>query len=101
MPDPTADKKQPEQTFEAAMAKLEKIVAEMDDDTLPLEQLVTRYAEGSKLVKLCEERLASVEKKIEIITRTSAGEPRLEEFEPATATADPKAKPKREDVSLF
>ena len=75
---------------------------ELDDDTLPLEQLVTRYAEGSKLVKLCEERLASVEKKIEIITRNAVGEPRLEEFEPAAASEpEGKAKAKREDVSLF
>lgn len=99
MPEPTADKKT-EQTFEAAMGQLEKIVEEMDDATLPLEQLIVRYAEGTKLAKVCEERLAAVEKKIEIITRTSAGEPRLEEFEPAAA-AEPKAKTKREDVSLF
>ena len=99
MPDSTPAKNS-EQTFEAAMTQLEKIVGEMDDDTLPLEQLIVRYAEGTKLVKVCEERLAAVEKKIEIITRTSAGEPRLEVFEPAAAV-EPKDKSKRDDVSLF
>ena len=89
-------------TFEAAMTQLEKIVEEMDDDTLPLEQLIVRYAEGTRLVKVCEERLAAVEKKIEIITRNAVGEPRLEEFEPAAASEpEGKAKAKREDVSLF
>lgn len=91
-------------SFEAAMTQLEKIVEEMDDNTLPLEQLVVRYSEGTKLVKLCEERLSAVEKKIEILTRTAAGEPRVEEFEPSAVPAEesPKAKSKRgEDVSLF
>jgi exodeoxyribonuclease VII small subunit len=102
----SAPVKKPEQTFEAAMTQLEKIVEEMDDDSLPLEQLIVRYAEGTKLVKVCEERLAAVEKKIEIISRTASGEPRLEEFEPAAASAAeeaPKSKPstKRDDISLF
>ncbi len=90
----------PEQTFESAMTQLERIVEEMDDDALPLEQLIVRYAEGTKLVKVCEERLAAVEKKIEIISRDAAGEPQLSEFEAAT-TVEPKSESKREDVSLF
>ncbi len=102
MPEPTSAKRS-EPTFEAAMSQLEKIVEEMDDDTLPLEELIVRYADGTKLVKVCEERLAAVEKKIEMITRTASGEPKLEEFEPASAAAEeaPKAKTKRDDISLF
>ena len=97
----SADKSEP--TFEAAMTQLEKIVEEMDDDSLPLEELIVRYAEGTKLVRVCEERLSAVEKKIEIITRTANGEPKLAEFEPSEAAADeaPKSKTKRADISLF
>jgi exodeoxyribonuclease VII small subunit len=93
----------PEPTFEAALTQLEKIVEEMDDDALPLEELIVRYAEGTKLVKVCEERLAAVEKKIEIISRTASGEPRLQDFDPSAEAAPPPAKPRasEDDVSLF
>ncbi len=91
--------KKSELTFEAAMTQLEKIVTEMDDDTLPLEQLIVRYAEGTRLMKVCEERLAAVEKKIEIISRTTSGEPKIETFEPPDA--EPKGKAKAGDASLF
>jgi exodeoxyribonuclease VII small subunit len=99
MPDPKPAKNA-EETFESAMAQLERIVEEMDDDALPLEQLIVRYAEGTKLVKVCEKRLRAVEAKIEMITRDADGEPQLAEFEPASAS-EPKEKPKRDDVSLF
>jgi exodeoxyribonuclease VII small subunit len=90
-----------EPAFEAALTQLEKIVEQMDDDALPLEELIVRYAEGTKLVRVCEERLAAVEKKIEIISRNASGEPRLEEFEPTATEEAPKAKSKRDDISLF
>jgi exodeoxyribonuclease VII small subunit len=86
-----------EENFETAMARLEAIVTEMESDKLPLEDLLTRYEEGVKLVKVCEEKLAAAEKRIEIITRNAAGEPQIEEFEPAKKSP-PSAGP---DVSLF
>jgi exodeoxyribonuclease VII small subunit len=97
----------PEISFEAALTQLEKIVEEMDDDALPLEELIVRYSEGTKLVKVCEERLATVEKKIEIISRSATGEPRLQDFEPAAAAAaestppPAKSRASKDDVSLF
>lgn len=86
-----------EQTFESAMERLERIVEEMESDQLPLENLLKRYEEGVKLVRVCEEKLKAAEQRIEIITRNAAGEPRLEEFEPEKKAATPP----REDVSLF
>ena len=62
-----------ELNFEGAMDRLEKIVEQMESGKLPLEDLIVRYEEGMKLVKICQERLANAEQKIEIITRNSAG----------------------------
>jgi exodeoxyribonuclease VII small subunit len=56
---------------------------------LPLEDLIVRYEEGMKLVKICQERLANAERKIEIITRNSAGKPVVQEFEPAQEAGPP------------
>jgi len=92
---PTA--KSSEENFESAMARLESIVTEMESDKLPLEDLLTRYEEGVKLVKICEEKLTAAEKRVEIITRNVAGEPQIEEFESAKKPA-PVSSP---DVSLF
>jgi len=72
-----------ELNFEGAMDRLEKIVEQMESGKLPLEDLIVRYEEGMNLVKICQERLANAEQKIEIIARHSAGKTVVKEFEPA------------------
>src|SRR3982750_4194284 len=78
--------------FETAMDRLEKIVEQMESGQLPLEDLIVRYEEGMNLVKVCQERLASAEQKIEIIARNNAGKPEVKDFEPTTETTRPDAK---------
>ena len=75
-----------EPNFETAMDRLEAIVEQMESGKLPLEDLIVRYEEGMKLVKICQERLVSAEKKIEIIARNSAGKTSVKDFEPAPET---------------
>jgi exodeoxyribonuclease VII small subunit len=92
--------------FETAMDRLEKIVEQMESGQLPLEDLIIRYEEGMNLVKVCQERLASAEQKIEIIARNNAGKPVVKEFEPAAETpTDPKPAAEQEhqndEVRLF
>jgi exodeoxyribonuclease VII small subunit len=91
--------------FEQAMKRLEEIVEKMEAGDLPLEELIDRYEEGMKLVKICQDRLAAAEQRIEIITRNSAGKPVVKEFEPGAASVaaspETKGEPKNVDVSLF
>lgn len=77
------------QTFETAIERLEAIVEQMESDKLPLEQLLERYEEGSKLVKVCQEKLQAAEHRIEMITRGAAGKPQTVPFDPNTAAAAP------------
>ncbi len=105
MPNP-AKKLEPELNFEGAMDRLEKIVEQMESGKMMLEELIVRYEEGMKLVKICQERLASAEQRIEIITRNNAGKPVVEEFEPAAekeraAKPEEKGDTKNEEVRLF
>ncbi len=51
-------------TFEEALEKLESIVESMESGELPLEELLARYEEGTRLVKSCQERLATAELRI-------------------------------------
>lgn len=101
-----AKKNSAEVSFETAIDRLEAIVDQMEDGKMPLEDLIVRYEEGMKLVKVCQERLASAEQRIEIITRNHAGKPVVKEFEPkneGTAAAGPTAPQETEhdEVSLF
>jgi exodeoxyribonuclease VII small subunit len=90
--------------FETAMDRLEKIVEQMESGKLPLEDLIVRYEEGMGLVKVCQERLASAEQKIEIIARNSAGKPIVKEFEGAEETKPDTSNAEQnqsDDVRLF
>jgi exodeoxyribonuclease VII small subunit len=78
-----------ELNFEGAMDRLEKIVEEMESGKLPLEDLIVRYEQGMNLVKICQERLANAEQKIEIIARNSAGKTVVKEFEPTQEPETP------------
>jgi exodeoxyribonuclease VII small subunit len=78
-----------ELNFEGAMDRLERIVEQMESGKLPLEDLIVRYEEGMKLGKVCQERLAKAEQKIEIIARNSAGKTIVKDFEPTPEPAAP------------
>jgi exodeoxyribonuclease VII small subunit len=67
--------------FEAALAQLEGIVEAMESDDLPLETLLARYEEGAKLVKICQEKLAEAELKIQQLEKNAAGDMKLKSVE--------------------
>ena len=94
--DMPAPAKKPESPlhFEGAMDRLEEIVEQMESGKMMLEELIVRYEEGMKLVKICQERLASAEQRIEIITRNNAGKPVVKDFEPA---AEKESSPEMEE----
>ena len=101
-----AKKAEPSLNFEGAMDRLEEIVEQMESGKMMLEELIVRYEEGMKLVKVCQERLSSAEQRIEIITRNHAGKPVVKEFEPAaekevSSKLDEKGANKNDEVRLF
>jgi len=67
--------------FEDALKKLESVVAAMESGDLPLEMLLARYEEGTRLVKICQEKLAEAELKIQQLEKNAAGEMKLKPFE--------------------
>lgn len=88
------------------MDRLEEIVEQMESGKMMLEELIVRYEEGMKLVKTCQERLASAEQRIEIITRNHAAKPVVQPFEatnepPRIAPPQEKRESENDEVSLF
>lgn len=69
-------------TFEQAVERLEKIVADMENAELPLDELLKKYEEGSRLARICSQKLEEAEKKIELLTRKGNGSVELTPFEP-------------------
>lgn len=63
--------------FEEALKKLEGIVEAMESDELPLETLIARYEEGTRLAKICQEKLAEAELKIQQLEKNADGEMKL------------------------
>ena len=57
-------------TFEQAMARLEEIVKLLEQGEAPLEDALSLFAEGTKLMKKCSAQLDRAEQKV---TRLLAG----------------------------
>jgi exodeoxyribonuclease VII small subunit len=55
------------ENFEVAMQNLEKIVAEIENNEIGLEDALLKYQNGVKLVKYCQDKLKEVEQKIKIL----------------------------------
>jgi exodeoxyribonuclease VII small subunit len=60
--------------FEEALKKLEAIVEVMESDELPLETLLARFEEGTRLAKICQVKLAEAELKIQQLEKTATGD---------------------------
>ncbi|PRY91688.1 exodeoxyribonuclease VII small subunit [Donghicola tyrosinivorans] len=64
-----------EMTFEAAMAELEKVVAQLEAGQVPLEDSIKLYERGAALKKRCEAKLKEAEEKVAQITLDGEGNP--------------------------
>ncbi|MEC8307181.1 MAG: exodeoxyribonuclease VII small subunit [Chlamydiota bacterium] len=73
-------------SFEEAYKQLEEILTALSSDTLPLSQSVEKYGEATALMKRCRHLLKEAEQTIEILTKSSQGELKLDsEGKPLTA----------------
>lgn len=61
------ERKTDELNFEEAMARLEQIVRALEGGNVPLDESLTLYEEGVRLVKLCSNRLENAERRIKIL----------------------------------
>lgn len=60
-------------SFESALAQLESIVEAMESGEVPLAELLAKFEEGNKLLKICEARLKEAELKIELLKKQKDG----------------------------
>ena len=67
--------------FETALEKLEAIVESMESGDVPLADLLAKFEEGTRLLKVCETRLKDAELKIEQLKRQKDGSVTFEKFD--------------------
>ena len=65
-----AEKKTNAPKFEEALARLERIVSEMESGDLQLDDMLRKFEEGRKLVQLCSAERESIRQRIEKVTST-------------------------------
>jgi exodeoxyribonuclease VII small subunit len=63
--------------FEEAIKRLESIVETMESGELPLEDLLSRYEEGTGLARHCQSKLTQAELRIQQLEKSANGETSL------------------------
>lgn len=63
-----------EKSFEEALAKLEKIVLDLEEGELSLEEALKKFEEGIELSRFCTQKLTQAEEIVEKLTKTAQGE---------------------------
>lgn len=63
-----------EATFEERLKALERVVARLESDDVPLEEAITLYEDGMKLHQACEKVLAEAQVRIEKLARPGRAE---------------------------
>jgi exodeoxyribonuclease VII small subunit len=59
--------------FEDALNKLEKIVSQLEEGEISLEESLKLFEEGIRLSRLCNQKLDEAEKKVEILLKGKDG----------------------------
>ena len=74
------DETQDDRSFEECLQSLEKVVERIEGGELSLEDSLATFEEGVRLVRSCNRKLSDVERRIEVLTKDSAGRARLQEL---------------------
>lgn len=89
---------QKNKTFENSLSDLEKIVRQLEDGDLSLEESLKLFEDGVKLSRECQERLNQAERRIEVLLKDEEGNPALEAIEAQDLRGQPQPKIKKRIV---
>ena len=78
--------------FEDALKKLEKIVGDLENGNIPLDEALEKYEEGIRLSKVCAKKLEVAKKKVEILLKAEDGSLELKPFDEKSVDEEGDAK---------
>lgn len=67
--------------LEDALAQLEGITESMQNSEMPLEEALAAYQRGQELVQYCQQKLAEVEQKLQVLDHGELKELQLDDSE--------------------
>ena len=85
-------------SFEESLTTLEKIVRELEQGDLSLEESLKLFENGVKLSRECQERLNQAERRIEVLLKDENGNPTLQAVEKEDLRQETSPKIKRRIV---
>jgi len=72
--------------FEDALNKLEKIVSQLEQGEISLEESLKLFEEGIRLSRLCNQKLDEAEKRVEILLKGEGGILKAQPFAPSASS---------------
>ena len=69
-------------SFEEALHRLERIAEEIEQGKIGLEESITRYEEGMKLIKQCRAILSKAEMRVQKLQINEQGQVNVTPFDP-------------------
>lgn len=66
--------------FEQAIGRIEELVARMEAERLPLDDLIKAYDEGTRLLDVCRQRLDDAQRRVDVISMRADGTAALTPF---------------------
>ena len=66
--------------FEASMARLEEIVTLLERGDAPLDQAMSLFEEGAKLLRECTAKLDTAEQQVRLLVAVEYGQPQEKAF---------------------
>ena len=91
-------------SFETSIEKLESIVSQMEEENLPLEELLSNYEQGHELLTHCQSLIDSARKRIEVVQldRTNSDEGTENKLASGPSTGDtPSPEASSDDIRLL
>jgi exodeoxyribonuclease VII small subunit len=68
--------------FEEMLKRLERLIEELEDEEVSLDESLKKYEEGIRLLKLCRNKLDSMKKRVEVLLKKEDGRIEAKPFEP-------------------
>ncbi len=62
------------ESFEAALAELHRLVDQLERGELTLDESVSAFEKGTRLLKFCHDALANAEKRVRVLVEKEGGE---------------------------
>jgi exodeoxyribonuclease VII small subunit len=73
---------EPKEAYDALVARLERVVGDLETGGLTLEQSIEKFAEGVRLARDASKKLDEAERRIELLVRDADGSEQVVPFDP-------------------